>query len=120
MLGTLTCGDTVDNADAMDPLDTRRLRQDAGSSRRKGGSSSWTWERYFLQQNTMLLIIPYLSERIQIAIQFLQLKWCNLFVYIYIFRMKFNIFQTMSNFPVLKPNVQFINQGINELICYIF
>lgn len=34
------CGDTVDNADAMDPLDTRRLRQDAGSSRRKGGSSS--------------------------------------------------------------------------------
>lgn len=41
-------------------------------------------------------------------------------IYIYIFRMKFNIFQTMSNFPVLKPNVQFINQGINELICYIF
>lgn len=34
--------------------------------------------------------------------------------------MKFNIFQTMYNFPVLKPNVQFINQGINELICYIF
>lgn len=42
MLGTLTCGDIVDNADAMDPLDTRRLHQDADSSRRKGGSSSWT------------------------------------------------------------------------------
>lgn len=34
------CGDIVDNADAMDPLDTRRLHQDADSSRRKGGSSS--------------------------------------------------------------------------------
>ena len=83
MLGTLTCGDTVDNADAMDPLDTRRLRQDAGSSRRKGGSSSWTWERYFLQQNTMLLIIPYLSEQMQITVQYLQLKRRNLFAYIY-------------------------------------
>lgn len=34
--------------------------------------------------------------------------------------MKFNIFQTMYNFPVPKANVQFINQGINELISYIF
>lgn len=39
---------------------------------------------------------------------------------IYIFLMKFNIFQTMYNFPVPKANVQFINQGINELISYIF
>ena len=70
MQGTLTCGDTVDNADAMDPLDTRRLHQDAGSSRRKGGSSSWTWERYFLQQNRMLLVIPYHRYEMKITVRF--------------------------------------------------
>jgi len=46
---TLTCGDTAGNADATDPSDTRRHHRDADYSKRKEGSSSWTWGRYFLQ-----------------------------------------------------------------------